>query len=249
MGRKRTKPLVVRDNPLVIANRVIDDVASRSDSCIVMMSLGKDSIVTLDLLYPKFNRIVCVFMYLVKGLSHIQNWINWLKRKYPKIEFQEIPHWNLTYNLKYGVYCTPNPKVKVLNLSMVLTKLKETYGIDYIFLGMKKADSMNRRLFLMGYEKENYIHNGNCYPLVEFTQKQILSYMRKKNLPKPILYSKPMFNDTAEVGKASGGLSLDLDCFLWLREHAPNDLERIYETFPQSRVILFQYDCNKINEK
>lgn len=210
-----------------------------------MMSLGKDSIVTLDLLYGKFDRIVCVFMYLVKDLEHIHRWINWLKARYPKIEFEQIPHWNTTYNLHWGIYCTPHPEVKILNLSMVVKALKQRFGIDYVFFGMKKADSMNRSLMLKSYEKENYIHGGNCYPLVDFTQKQILQYMKHHHLPKPIMYSRTLYKDNAEVGKASGGLSLDLDCFAWLRENAPEDLERIYKVFPQSRVILFRYDNDK----
>ena len=84
MGRKRIKPLVVRKNPIDVANMVIDMAREQTKDCIVMMSLGKDSIVTLDLLYDKFERIVCVFMYLVKDLEHIQRWINWLKARYPK---------------------------------------------------------------------------------------------------------------------------------------------------------------------
>lgn len=245
MGRKRKKPVVVRKNPMDVANKVIDEVRGYSKDCIVMMSLGKDSIVTLDLLYEKFERIVCVFMYLVKDLEHIQRWINWLLVRYPRIEFEQIPHWNTTYNLRWGIYCTPNPKVRILNLSMVIKSLKERLGIGYVFFGMKKADSMNRRLMLKSYESENYIHGGNCYPLADFTQKQVLQYMKHRHLPKPIMYARALYKETAEVGGASGGLSLDLDCFLWLRENAPSDLERIYKVFPQSRVILFRYDQEK----
>ena len=242
MGRKRVKPLVVRKNPIDVANMVIDMAREQTKDCIVMMSLGKDSIVTLDLLYDKFERIVCVFMYLVKDLEHIQRWINWLKARYPKIEFEQIPHWNTTYNLHYGIYCVPNPKVKVLNLSMVVKALKKRFGIEYVFFGMKKADSMNRSLMLKSYEDENYIHGGNCYPLADFTQKQILQYMKHRHFPKPIMYSRALRSENAEVGNASGGLSLDLDCFVWLRDNAPEDLERIYKVFPQSRVILYRYD-------
>lgn len=245
MGRKREKPLVIRKNPLDVANMVIDKAREQSGSCIVMMSLGKDSIVTLDLLYGKFERIVCVFMYLVKDLEHIQRWINWLNVRYPKIEFEQIPHWNTTYNLRNGIYCVPNPNVRVLNLSMVVKALKKKYSIDLCFFGMKKADSMNRSLMLKSYESECYIHGGNCYPLADFTQKQILQYMKHRHLPKPVMYSKSLYTDKAEVGNASGGLSLDLDCFVWLRENAPGDLERIYDVFPQSRVILYKYDNEK----
>lgn len=68
MGRKRVKPLVVRKNPIDVANMVIDMASEQSKDCIVMMSLGKDSIVTLDLLYDKFERIVCVIYVSRKRL-------------------------------------------------------------------------------------------------------------------------------------------------------------------------------------
>ena len=49
----------------------IDSIRQKSDACLLFCSLGKDSLVLLDMLYPKFERIVCVFMYFVKDLEHI----------------------------------------------------------------------------------------------------------------------------------------------------------------------------------
>ena len=86
-------------NKLQESHNVICRVAEKQSSCIVMCSLGKDSLVTLDLVYPRFERVVCVFMYFVKDLDHINGWIRWVKKKYPKVEFMEVPHWNLTYIL------------------------------------------------------------------------------------------------------------------------------------------------------
>ena len=169
--------------------RFISKVSEESDSCILFLSLGKDSLVLLDLIYPKFDRIVCVFMYFVKDLEHIDRWINWVKAKYPKIEFVQVPHWNLTYILRGGMYCVPNPKVKLLKLADVINSMKLKYGIEYVFLGMKKADGMNRSLMLKGYQANGYINNGMCYPLAEWTQKDILTYMKQKGLPQPIRYS------------------------------------------------------------
>ena len=79
------------------ANRYIDLIRVKSNEALLFLSLGKDSLVLLDLIYPKFDRIVCVFMYFVKKLEHINRWIGWTKVKYPKIEFVQVPHWNLTY--------------------------------------------------------------------------------------------------------------------------------------------------------
>lgn len=214
------------------AYKSIAAVRQKSDSCILFCSLGKDSLVLLDMLCTHFERVVCVFMYFVEGLDHIGRWIGWVKAKYPKIEFVQVPHWNLTYILRSGMYCVAQPDVKLLKLADVVKAMRMRYGIHHVFLGMKKADGMNRRLMLQGYEQHGYENNGLVYPLAEWTQKDILAYMRQKKLPQPVRYSL----------KASNGVGFNLDCFLWLRENYPQDLERIYKTFPFSRRILWEYD-------
>ena len=211
--------------------RFISNVSEESDSCILFLSLGKDSLVLLDLIYPKFDRIVCVFMYFVKDLEHINRWINWVKAKYPKIEFVQVPHWNLTYILRGGMYCVPNPKVKLLKLADVINSMKLKYGIEYVFLGMKKADGMNRSLMLKGYQPNDYINNGLCYPLAEWTQKDILTYMKQKGVPQPIRYSL----------KASSGVGFNLDCMLWMEKFFPQDLQKIYKVFPMCERVLWEY--------
>lgn len=213
------------------ANKIIRDTAAKSDSAILMCSLGKDSLVLLDLMHGKFKRLVVVFMYFVKDLEHINRWINWMKSRYPNIEFAQVPHWNLTYILRAGLFCTPNPDVKLLKLSDVCKALRLRYGIKHVFLGMKKADSMNRRLMLNTYKDNGYENGGMVYPLAEWTQKDILAYMKQHNLPEPVRYSK----------NASNGLSFDVDVFLWLEEHYPRDLKKIYKAFPLSERILWEY--------
>lgn len=216
----------------------IDAIRQKSDSAILFLSLGKDSLVLLDLIYPRFKRIVCVFMYFVKCLDHIERWIGWVKAKYPRIEFVQMPHWNMTYILRGGMYCVPNPDVKLLKLADVVKAMRKKYGIEYVFLGMKKADGMNRNLMLKGYEAQGYENNGLVYPLAEWTQKEILAYMRQKKLPQPVRYSL----------KASSGVGFNIDCFLWLREHYPQDLQKIYEVFPMSERVLWEYDKQHGNE-
>lgn len=186
----------------------------------------------LDLIYPMFDRIVCVFMYFVPGLEHIERWIGWVKFQYPKIEFVQIPHWNLTYILRSGMYCVPNPKVKLLKLTDVVKAMQLKYGISYTFLGIKKADGMNRRMMLKGYEANGYENNGLCYPLADWNQRDILAYMKQKRLPAPVRYGN----------KASNGIGFNIDCFLWLRKNYPKDLQKIFKAFPMSERILFEYD-------
>lgn len=203
-----------------------------------MCSLGKDSLVTLDLVYPHFERVVCVFMYFVKDLDHINGWIRWVKKKYPKVEFMQVPHWNLTYILRGGLYCVPNPKVKLWNLSKTIEALRLRTNCYYVFLGMKKADGMNRNLMLKGYEANGYENKGLVYPLASWTQKDVLTYMKQKRLPQPVRYSS----------KAGGGVGFSKETFTWLEKHYPQDLEKIYKVFPMSERILFEENYKQDNK-
>ena len=216
----------------------IDSIRQKSDACLLFCSLGKDSLVLLDMLYPKFGRIVCVFMFWVDGLSHIERWIKWIKSKYPKIEFVKVPHWNLSYILKGGLYCVPNPNIKLVKLKDVINAMRLRFNIYYVFLGMKKADGMNRRLMLKGYEANNYENNGLVYPLADYTQKDILAYMKQHGLPEPVRYSL----------KASNGIGFNLDCLLWLEKNYPQDLQKIYRTFPMCERVLWEYHNKQGND-
>jgi sulfate adenylyltransferase subunit 2 len=208
----------------------IDRIRKRTDTVVLFCSFGKDSLVLLDLLYSRFDKVICVFMYFVRGLEHIEKYIRWAKAKYPGIVVDQVPHWNLTYILKSGMFCTMNPKIKLLRLKDVDAAMRLKHGTNYVFYGMKKADGMNRRIMLNTYE--NYENQGKVYPLADWSQKDIISYMRQNRLPEPVRYSK----------KASGGVCFDVDCFLWMRENYPQDLKKVLQVFPASEKILFEYD-------
>lgn len=218
--------------PIQSAMHTIDAVAAKTDTVMLMCSLGKDSLVTLDLIYPKFKRILCVFMYFVKGLEHIERWVRWCKARYPRIEFKQIPHWNLTYILRSGMYCVPQSKIKLLNLRDVIRGLRAKYGVEYCFLGMKKADGMNRLLMLKAMEEGGYEQNGMVYPLADWNQKMVLSYMRQHRLPAPVRYSL----------KASSGVGFNIDCLSWLQKNSPGDLRKIFEVFPLCERELWEYN-------
>lgn len=218
---------------ITTANKTIKEVAQRSDKVILFYSTGKDSIALLDLMAPHFKEIVLVFMYFVQGLEHIERYLNWAKTKYPNVKIMEVPHWNLTYILRDGLFCVANPKVKLLKLGDVDTAIKLRTGIEYSFFGMKKADSLNRRLMM---NRDGAIIGTKVYPLMDWTNKDVLAYMRANKLPEPVRYSN----------KNSGGVGFNLECFLYLKGHYPKDLERILKAFPLSEKILIDNERNKV---
>lgn len=221
-------------NKVEYSKEIIKGVAEKTNRAILFYSTGKDSIVTLDLMHEYFDEIICVFMYFVPNLEHINRYLRWAKTRYPKIKIVEIPHWNLTYILRGGVYCVPNPKVRVYKVGRVDEAMRIKYGINYSFYGMKRADGLHRRLMLDTYE--GGISNTNkVYPLVNWTNREIMQYMRSQRLPIPVRYSK----------NASGGVGFNIDVYLWLRNNEPEDLAKMYEAFPFSQKILLDYDTFK----
>lgn len=218
----------------------IAEVRRQTASAVVFVSFGKDSLTLLDLLYPRFDRLVCCFMFFVKDLEHINRYLRYCQMRYPRAEWVQVPHWNLSYVRRAGLYCEPEPDVKLRKLGDVIDEVREATGLEWVFLGMKKADSLNRRLMLMQYQCSHYTNNGLAYPLAELSNRDVMAYMRAAKLPAPVVYGKGMSN----------GIGFNADSFLWMREHCTGDLEKIYEEFPLSRRILFELDRKKeINEK
>ncbi len=232
-----TKKAIVKSVYATIA-----EVRKQAASAVVFISFGKDSLALLDLLYGKFDRLVCVFMYFVKDLEHVNRYQRYCAKRYPRTEWVQVPHWNLTYIRRAGIYCEPEPDVKLKKLADVIAEVREATGIEWVFLGMKKADSLNRRLMLMQYESSQYTNNKLAYPLAELTNREVLAYMKAAKLPAPVIYAP-------KNGKASNGIGFNIECFLWMRENCPGDLERIYAEFPLSKRILFEHDRKKHREQ
>lgn len=119
--------------PIDHANEVIASVRQKTDRAILFYSCGKDSEVLLDLMAPHFKEIVCVFMYFVKGLDHIDNYLRAVKARYANVTILQVPHWTLTRVLRCGLYCIPNPNVKLLSLKDVDESVRMKTGISYSF--------------------------------------------------------------------------------------------------------------------
>lgn len=153
----------------------------------------------------------------------------------PMLPYCKVPHWTLTRVLRCGLYCIPNPNVKLLSLKDVDESVRMKTGISYSFYGMKQSDGMNRCLMLRGYENEAISNTNKVYPLSKWKKSDVMAYIKAKKLPEPISYNK----------NKSQGLTFLPEVFDYLRRHYPQDLEKIYKVFPLSRNILLRYDEEK----
>lgn len=226
--------------PAVHTKKTMDFVREKTNEVLVFYSGGKDSLVMLDYARKNFDRVVCVFMYFVKGLEHIEKYLRYAA-SFPNVEVVQFPHWILSTIHKEGIYCKPTPSQKLLKLSDVVKAAKNQTGIDWIFMGMKQSDSMNRRLMLRSYTLESINEkSGIVYPLSRWSKGDVLSYIKINQLPMPINYGVKQ--------SKSSGMVFSEATFLFLRKKYPQDLEKIYTAYPMSRQILFEYDYRQKTE-
>ena len=118
---------------------IIKAVAKKTDRVILFHSAsGKDSIALLDLISPYFKEIVCVYMYVIKDLSHNNRYINYACKKYPNMKYIQIPHFAL-YSYRRIVYMVfvKNEKQKLYNMAQLTDIVREKYKIEWAFFGSR----------------------------------------------------------------------------------------------------------------
>lgn len=221
------------------ANVIVEKIAAKTDRAILFHSAsGKDSIALLDIMAPHFKSVLCVYMYVVKDLRHINRYVRWAERRYPNVRFVQIPHFAL-YSYKRTGYMgmKRDESARAVQLTDITKALRERYGIEWVFFGFKKSDSMNRRLMLTRYEEEAINElNKACYPLSSYKNSDVLGYIRSKGLPAPECYGK---------GQSSGTSVDDLNYLLFLRDRYPEDLKKVVDSFPLAERVLFEYDYER----
>lgn len=228
------------------AKEIINDISKQTDEIILFHSLsGKDSITLLELCYPRFSRIVCVYMYLIPNLEHIKPYYAWAKKKYPNTEWLQVPHYGW-YSYKKTGYMgmEADPKQRKWTLSDIIDKVRERTGIQWCCLGFKQSDSLNRRLMLRSYKdgKESISWKGcKFYPLSTYNNKAIRNYIIKENLKTPETYG-------SSVGQSCGASVTDYFYLKYLSEKYPNDLQKVYDTFPATRIIIENYETERNND-
>ncbi len=122
------------------ATSIIKKVASKTDRAMLFHSAsGKDSIALLDLLAPHFKEIICVFMYVVPNLEHINRYIKYAEEKYPNAKFVQIPHYGVFSYIKSGYLgCKQDKKQRQYTLAQLTDIMREKYEIEWAFFGFKQ---------------------------------------------------------------------------------------------------------------
>ena len=216
--------------------QIVRSVRQTTDTAVLFYSAGgKDSIALLDILAREFNKVICCFMYLVKGLQHIEPYIHWAENHYSNVEIQQISHFMKSIILHDGIFCNPNESVKRLSIGDIEETVRKHNNSRYAFSGMKGVDGYMKRMRLKIFAKNNFISpKGMVYPLALWTNGEVLKYIQSNNLIQPFTYG-----DTRQL---SQGLSFNPQSLLYLRAKFPQDYQRIVAEFPYCDLVIYNYE-------
>ncbi len=214
---------------------IIRRIREKTGTAIMFHSAnGKDSIALLDMLAKEFGRVICIFMFFVDGLRHIEAYIKWATTHYPNVSFVKIQHPSVALYRKMGLFMeSANQDEETVKLGELEQAMMRYFGTQYIFSGMKGVDGFMKRMRLKMWAPWYISPKGMVYPLALWTNKEVLNYIHRNGLIQPTVY---------EDGKVSQGIGVDYHTLTYLKSNFPDDYERILHEFPHAEVAIYDYE-------
>jgi len=198
-------------------------------ACLVSFSTGKDSLAVMDLCTRAFDRVIPFFMYLVPGLSFIEERLADAHKRWgtPVLQF---PHWVLFKCLRNGIYC-PNhhsfddlPNFKLFDIYEMVV---EETGIPIIAHGGKTADGLWRRRMMSATgasKKCSHIF----YPIRSWSKYDVMAYLDSRKIPIP----------QESKDRRAAGVDLGTSSLLWMHDNHPEDFKKLCETFQYADSVV-----------
>lgn len=206
-----------------MSNLLFDPIKTQSrvtDSVIVGFSGGKDSIVTLDLCFKYFKRVVPFFMYLVPGLEFQEQMLRRYEERY-NTEIIRLPHFEMSNFLKYGSFTQYDIDVDIVGINDTYAYLRQETGIYWIAAGERCADSIVRNAMIKKSGSIDY-QRGRFYPLAYWKKQEVLQYIKYKKL-----YLSPEQKKIGFSFRSLAGNEVKV-----IKDMYPKDYEKILKVFP-----------------
>lgn len=215
-----------------MSNLLFDPLKTQSrvtDSVIVGFSGGKDSIVTLDLCFRYFKRVVPFFMYLVPGLEFQEKMLRWYENKY-KTEIIRIPHFEVSEFLKYGSFTLYDHNVDVVGITDTYEYIRQKTGIHWIAAGERCADSIVRNAMIKQSGSIDY-KRGRFYPIAYWKKNDVMQYIKLRRL-----YLSPEQKKLGFSFRSLAGSELAV-----IKENYPEDYKKILKIYPFAEAGVVRY--------
>ncbi len=200
--------------------------AMLTDQVIVSYSGGKDSAVTLDLCARYFKTVHVFNMHQVPNLSFQEAVLKWAEKRYG-VEIYRIPHFELSNFYRSGVYCKPDPSLPKVVVSDIYAHVRQAFDCHWIAAGERAKDSIVRNAMI---KRSGSIDQkrGRFYPLAYWSKDAVVKY---------ITANKLMVSPESKV-LGHSFRSLDAKDVIAVKEHYPDDYEKIVQAFPEIGAAL-----------
>ena len=196
------------------------EIANRlgNEPVLVMFSGGKDSIVAADLMVKHYRGpMIFVYLYFVDGLKIKESVLSWYQARF-KAEIHHEPSPE-TASLATG---------KRVKMADIEAGLRRKYDTSYLVQGVRKCESMARRGMLKHLEFGIDHKYKKLYPVGDWSDREIWSYIKLHKLKVPIEYSFGMKHD---IWVPDGAM------MLFFKHNFQDDYRKIIAAYPQLETM------------
>lgn len=191
-----------------------------TDAVIVAFSGGKESIVTLDMCFRYFKRVVPFFMYICPGLSFQEKTLEWYEKKY-QTEIIRVPHMDVSEFYHWGSFRAADETFPIVSINDIYKWVRLESDVWWIAAGERIDDSIVRRAMIK-HSSSIDVQRGRFYPVAMWKKKEILDYIKFHKLY--------IGQDSKKLGFSFK--SLDGRELLMLKENFPDDYKKILRLYP-----------------
>lgn len=204
---------------------------------LLSFSLGKDSIAAWLQMREHFPRIVPYFLYMVPGLGFVERGLEYFESVFG-CRIYRLPHPSLYRLLNNLVFQAPENCAIVERMRLRLFEYEEISGFvrrdakcetAFAAQGVRSADSPMRMLAIKKHGPINY-RRQTFYPVFDWHKADVISAIERAGVKLP--YDYTMFGRTFD--------GLDYRFISVLKEHLPEDYERVLRFFPLAELELLR---------
>lgn len=217
-----------------------EQMAAECDTIVLAFSTGKDSIAAWLQARKYFRRVVPYYAYCVPGLSFVERSLDYYEEFFGT-HIVRVPHKAFFDWLNCNIYQPPERKRAITELqlpgdeynNLTIGDMIRLYGelpeAAYTAVGVRAADSPQRRLAISRYGAINH-SKKLFYPVYDWKKADVLAAIDEAGVKLPVDYK--LFGRTFD--------GIDYRFLKPIKEHFPEDYERILELFPLADLELFR---------
>lgn len=198
----------------------IKTMSKITDSVIVGLSTGKESVVTLDLCCRYFKNVYPYHLHICADLSFTERTLQWYEIKYG-LTVIRLPHPDVCEYFHYGSFRPGDATFPIMSFNEVYHYLR-LHTNSWWIAGGERAKDSPFRLGLINTEGSIDIKRGRFYPLAQWNKKEVLEYIKMHKLK--------LGEESKVLGSSFYGLHGK--CLIEIKKHFPEDYKKLLNLYP-----------------